>query len=243
VSAGSIASLAIHTKKDRLGRLRITHGNYNGYKVGILNEHGDTKIGEGAFDTYIIYKALEYDTDLYPVLAYEPIILDAVNEFAVKKQLYSEIENAFSPKAVIFKQRDVVEDETSDALLSEAMRKMLGSTGDTLVLIEYERGGDKPELSVLDKKALGSEYLVIKQASEDNIKRFFHIPEVLFGSAIAGKLGQNNEFEGAMVYMKQYVAKPYIHIITEAFNEVYKAIREYKMSAINEDNSNQGGAI
>jgi len=235
VSAGNIGSLVIHTRKDKLGRLKITHGSYNGYKVGVLNEHSDVDIADSAFDTYVIYKAMEYNADLYPVLAYEPIILDAVNEFSVKKQLYSEIENAFSPKAVIFKPKDVVEDETSDALLSDAMRSMLGSTGDTLVLIEYERGGDKPEITVLDKKVLGSEYLAIKQAAEENIKRFFHIPEVLFGTAIAGKLGQNNEFDGAMEYMEKYVAKTYIHLINEAFVEVYKAIKEYNELNKNED--------
>jgi hypothetical protein len=237
VSSGDIGALSLKTKKDRLGRLKIQYGLYNGYRVGVINDFSEVDISNGGFDTYVIYKAIDYGADLYPVLTYKPILLDAVNEYAIKKRLYSEVENGFAPKAVIFKPKDVVEDDESDALIDEAFRRMIGSTGDTLVVIEYERGGDKPELSVVDKKALGSEYLEIRKAAEDNIKRFFHIPEVLYGTAIAGKLGQNNEFAGAMEYMREYVAKPYMLLIEESLSTVNMLAEQTKLVE-NEDDIN-----
>lgn len=237
VSSGNIGSLALNTKKDKLGRLKIQYGLYNGYRVGVLNEYSEQDGLDDGYDTYVLYKAIEYNYDLYPILKYKPVLFDAVNEYAIKKRLYSEVENGFSPKAVIFKQKDVVEDDESDMLLDSAFRKMIGSTGDALVVFEYERGGDKPELSIIDKKALGSEYLEIRKAAEDNIKRFFHIPTVLYGEAIAGKLGQNNEFAGAVEYVREYVVKPYVLLLKEVFNEIEMLANKLKTTQ-NEDYTN-----
>ncbi|GIW60826.1 MAG: hypothetical protein KatS3mg087_1892 [Patescibacteria group bacterium] len=219
ISAGDIACLRFITKKDNLGRLKIDYGLYNSYRVEVISEFSNKlTLDELEDGVYVVYAAIEYDDNLYPVVPYQPVLFDAINEYVVKRRLYSEIENGFSPKVVIFKPKSVVEDEESDTLLDEAMHRLIGSTGDTIVLIEYEREDAKPSIEVVDKKALGSEYIEIKRISEENIKRFFHIPEVLFGTAIAGKLGQNNELSGAMEYMKKYVAKPYSNLISKTFN-------------------------
>ena len=162
----------------------------------------------------------------YPSPLYEAVWEDIVTEVALKRSRKRDVKSGFSAKTMITlygsesPTKEVREQDSKD------YKEFTGEDGYS-VLVQYAKNKDsKADIDPFQAPDVSQRYVTDEKAVKTNIKEIFQIPDVLYGTAVAGSLGLSTMVQDAIDYVIEHVVNTDQRAIEENFKLVFSNWRE-----------------
>lgn len=146
---------------------------------------------------------------------------DIIAEVALKRSKKRDITRGFSARMHITRLGTSEPTEEIKAIDRANYTPFVGEDGSS-ILLEYAANKEVATLiNKIEAPDADKMYAYSEESVKNNIRQMFSIPNILYGEAIAGKLGTSQEFEEAITYVQKFVVNTYQRAIEEAFTHIF----------------------
>ena len=160
--------------------------------------------GPGAYPGEVYCSFLD-EAGYYPEQVYEPAEVDMETEARLKRSRRTDVKGGYSAKVMITEYGTA--EPTQEVMDANQVKygRFVGEDGDRLLLQYAESPLTKPVVDTLTAPDASKRYQTDGEALKADIRAVFQIPTLLYGEATAGKLGTQQEFDDATLYVQNLV--------------------------------------
>ena len=229
--------LGLPDSKDRIKKIAIVN-RYDNEMYGVYPSDYYQPIWHDAFnlDRGFLYKRYEesggienykgqilYTAKNEPGARYypDPVFIgrrhDGLSESIISENLQYDIDDRFKPTAIIteYGKQSTSKKEKED-IISDYEGYSHSDSPRFIVRLAQNKNS-KLDVDVIESPDVTKHYEFAETSRQNNIRRSFSFPDVIYGIALAGKLGQTNEIESSIAYANTLVEQ-----------DRQKIIRHYK---------------
>lgn len=161
----------------------------------------------------------------YPEPVYESVELDMDTEPRLKKSRRNDTAAGYSAKVIITEIGNANPDQTKLDADAEKYGNFVGEDGAQIMVNYAESETTKVKVETIEAPDASDRYETDEAAIRANIRGVFQIPTVLYGEAVAGKLGTTQEMEDATKYVQNIVVNTDQRAIERGFTDVFRTFQ------------------
>jgi len=130
---------------------------------------------------------------------WDTIVLDAETESLIKRNKRTDTRDGMKADTIITEYGDVALDEERQESLRKSYQPFLDVDGSRVMVRTVINKDNKPDIDILDTiRDSKKKYEYLEDSVKQNIRSKFGFPDILYGFAQAGKLGNMQEFQDAV---------------------------------------------
>lgn len=152
-----------------------------------------------------VYCSFVDEAGYYPEQVYEPAEVDMETEARLKRSRRADVRSGYSAQTMITEYGTTT--PTQEVMDANALKygRFVGEDGDRVLLQYADTPDNKPSVDTLQAPDASKRYQTDGEALKADIRAVFQIPTLLYGEATAGKLGTQQEFDDATLYVQNMV--------------------------------------
>lgn len=157
----------------------------------------------------------------HPRPLHDSVIRDMISEAALKVSKGTDIRNAFSAQTMITEYGTA--SPTKEKLEADNAKysEVVGEDGVRLI-VQYAQDKDsKPDVDSFQVNNASERYKTDGETIKNDIRNVFLIPTILYGEAIAGKLGGQQDIEDACQYVQKFVVNEDLRALELFYAEIF----------------------
>ena len=169
-----------------------------------------------------IYYYVHPGAGYLPTVSYDAAMVDIETEGLLKKSRRADIKGGYAGRTLITEYGS--EDPSQEKMDADAEKyqPFVGQDVGDRVVIQWAKDKDsKPTIDQVETPDASDRYAKDGGQLRLDIRAVFQIPDILYGEAIAGKLGLSTEFEDAITYAQNFVVNTDQRAIETAYAEVF----------------------
>jgi len=220
-----ISTIAVYDNWDRSKSTRLMRDDI--YYLDIYNPNPDVIKAQverdGNFRNYkgqILYYSGDGDYT-YPKAKYDSVLEDIETDGNITTFKYKSIRNGFSA-GHIFVYKGSFESDSERQKFAQNLNNFQGpeNTG-TMMLVEVDIDEQKPEIQKVEVMNIDKVFEYTEKSIQDNIRKINHIPPVLLGDLVVGRLGTAEEILDATILYNAFTEDDRT-IMEQTFTELMK---------------------
>ena len=161
----------------------------------------------------------------YPEQVYEPAEVDMDTEARLKRSRRKDVRSGYSAQVMITEYGETNPTEEKMTADRAKFGNFVGEEGGR-ILHQYAASRDqKPDVDTFTAPDASKRYQTDGEALKADIRAVFQIPTLLYGEATAGKLGTQQEFDDATLYVQNMVVNTDQRSIERTLTVVFSAFQ------------------
>jgi hypothetical protein len=157
----------------------------------------------------------------HPRPLHDAVLRDMISEAALKVSRGTDIRNGFSAQTMITEYGTTNPSITKLAADATKYGEVVGEDGVRLIVQYAQDKTTKPDVDSFKTYDAGARYKSDEESVKGNIRNIFLIPTILFGEAITGSLGGDQELDNAAVYVQTFVVNEDQRALEIFYREIF----------------------
>jgi hypothetical protein len=152
-----------------------------------------------------VYCSFLDEAGYYPEQVYEPVEVDMETEARLKRSRRNDVRNGYSARVMITEYGTTEPSQAVQDANALKYGRFVGEDGDQVLLQYAATPETKPDIDTITAPDASKRYQTDGETLKADIRAVFQIPTLLYGEAIAGKLGTSQEMNDGIQYVQNMV--------------------------------------